>query len=214
MTDNFAKIRGYMADAGLPYEKDKIGDKFFDIQLIRRGKDHKDLAAANYVFKAYYIDAIELYDRHADEMRRCCDMFGLRAYVSVNAKSKKEAHNKTLLKYAETLNIGEYRKPWKNFASVCGTLGGQDESRWIVDIDSDDLDTSTFADYLNTVENAIGRCECKYERRIIDRIPTRAGAHLVTHPFNIKKFSFLMGESKYAMPEIKKNHITLLYENL
>ena len=90
MTDNFEVFRNYMLKNDIPmYQKD-MGDLFFQILLVRRGKDHPNLPAANYMFKVYYIDCIENYDKYKDEIITCCDMFNLRAYISVNVKSKEK----------------------------------------------------------------------------------------------------------------------------
>ena len=37
-----------MRELGIPEKKEKINDKVFEVQLLRRGKDHPDLPAANY----------------------------------------------------------------------------------------------------------------------------------------------------------------------
>ena len=38
--------------------------------------------------------------------------------------------------------------------------------------------------------------------------------HIITHPFNLSKFNSLFENTVYNRPEIKHNHITLLYENI
>lgn len=54
MVDNFELFKKYYINeisiAPLPED-----DMYFVIELIRRGKDHPDLPAANYHFKNYYI---------------------------------------------------------------------------------------------------------------------------------------------------------------
>jgi hypothetical protein len=200
-----------MVDLGIPSTKEKAvkGDPFFDVQLIRRGKDHPNLPAANYTFKTYYIDSMELFERYWEEIKTCCDMFGLRAYVSVNAKSKKEARNKTCERMAHNIVINESRKPWKDFASVCGGLDGE-EKRWVVDVD----DCENICHRVNNITTIIRMCESGYEDNIVTVFPTRSGFHIITHPFNLQKFKTLCAEHGIEAPEIKKNHITLLYENL
>ena len=203
------KIRKYVAELGIPEKYDTKCDLYFDIQLIRRGKDHPSLPSANYTFKTYYIDCLENYDRYKDEIIKCCEMFGLRAYVAVNVKSKHESCLKTISKYADNLSNGESRKPWRVFASICGGLDGK-EKRWVVDCDDcDDLDL-----YLSYVKAAIYSCESKYEDPIVTTIPTRSGYHVITHPFNLQKFDERCKKMGIIKPEIKKNHITLLYENI
>ena len=209
MTNNFGEIRKYVAELGIPEKYDTKCDLYFDIQLIRRGKDHPSLPSANYTFKTYYIDCLENYDRYKDEIIKCCEMFGLRAYVAVNVKSKYESCLKTISKYADNLSNGESRKPWRVFASICGGLDGK-EKRWVVDCDDcDDLDL-----YLSYVKAAIYNCESKYEDPIVTTIHTRSGYHIITHPFNLQKFGERCEKMGIIKPEIKKNHITLLYENI
>ena len=60
MTNNIEIMRKYMEDLGIPDTQQHRNDLYFDVQLIRRGKDNPDMPAANYNFKTYYIDSIEL----------------------------------------------------------------------------------------------------------------------------------------------------------
>lgn len=211
MTSNFNTIYNYMQDLGIVLTKIKgqISDLFFDVQLIRRGKDHLTMPAANYTFKTYYFDSLEAFEKSYDEIKKCCDMFGLRAYVSVNAKSKTEASRKTCERYAHDIVSNDYRKPWKDFSSVCGGLDGE-EKRWVVDCD----DTIINSDYFNEVCRIIRNCDSGSEDPIITVMPTKSGVHIITHPFNLKQFNDLCEYNKIDKPDVKKNHITLLYENL
>ena len=209
MTDNIQVMRQYMLDLGIPVKQMYRKDLYFDVSLVRRGKDHPNLPAANYTFKQYYIDSIELFDRYIDEIKTCCKMFGLRAYISVNAKSKIELSKKTLLKYAEMVTTEEFKKPWRLCDSVNGGLDGK-EKRWILDVDEMNMDDERFKKYCEFIES----CDSKYEKVIVVCLPTKSGVHIITHPFNSVKFENLCIEQGLEAPEIKKNHITLLYEDL
>lgn len=209
MTNNFDKIRKYVEELGIPEKYDTKCDLYFDIQLIRRGKDHPSLPSANYTFKTYYVDCLENYDKYKDEIIKCCEIFGLRAYVAVNVKSKYESCLKTISKYADNLSNGESRKPWRVFASICGGLDGK-EKRWVVDCD----DCDNLEDFILTTKKIIRLCDSKYDDPIVMTIPTRSGYHIITHPFNLQKFNEFFKDTGYEKPEIKKNHITLLYENI
>ena len=209
MTNNINIMRQYMIDLGIPLMQSYRKDLYFDVQLIRRGKDNKDMPAANYTFKTYYIDSIELFDRYIEEIKTCCELFKLRAYISVNAKSKIELSKKTLLKYAEMVATEEFKKPWRLCDSVNGELDGP-EKRWILDIDDIDMNDDRLKKYSNIIES----CESKFEKIIVICLPTKSGIHIITHPFNSEKFKNICIENNLDVPDIKKNHITLLYENL
>ena len=47
MTNNFDLIKYYMIKEGVPLKDKDMGDLFFVVNLIRRGKDHPNLPAAN-----------------------------------------------------------------------------------------------------------------------------------------------------------------------
>ena len=209
MTNNFDVIRKYVAELGIPQKYDTRCDLYFDIQLIRRGKDHPDLPAANYTFKTYYIDCLDNFDKYKDEIIKCCEIFGLRAYAAVNVKSKYKTCLETIQKYISNLTTGESRKPWRVFDSVCGEQHG-DEKRWIVDCD----DCDNIEQFVATTQMFIRQCDSKYDDPIVTTIPTRSGCHIITHPFNLSKFNSLFENTVYNRPEIKHNHITLLYENI
>ena len=72
----------------------------------------------------------------------------------------------------------------EGISSICGGLDGK-EKRWVVDCDDcENLDL-----YLSYVREAIGRCESKYDNTIVTTIPTRSGYHIITHPFNLQRFT-------------------------
>ena len=67
-------------------------------------------------------------------------------------------------------------------------------------------------DYINTMESG-------HDVNVIYTMPTRSGFHLITYPFNLQKFNDgfwenITAQSNIEVPTVKKNHLTLLYENL
>ena len=197
MTDNFQLFRTYMMELGIPLDKLHINDKVFEIQLLRRGKDHKDMSAANYSFKNYYIDSIEGFDRVTEEIKQCCKIFGLRAYISVNVKSKTKLQLQCLKIISDNLCMGELKKPWKTFYKAFGATTS-DNQRWIVDIDWQDEVNNM--EYINTIKSIIEDCQSGYDKNVICEVPTRSGCHLITHPFNMKQYNDAMKE--YAGDDI------------
>lgn len=210
MTKNFDIIREYMLMEGIPLLAVDAKDLFFSIMLVRRGKDHPNLPAANYNFKSYYIDSIEKYEKSLDEIVKCCDMFGLRAYVSVNVKSKETFSKYCNFKFSQDILNNEYKKPWRVIDHVFGSIAAKNEDRWIVDIDDvhpADFKVERYCTFIN-------KCRSKFLLNTIRLIPTKSGVHIITHRFDPKDFALMCQQNALEVPEIKKNHVTLLYENV
>lgn len=210
MVNNFKEVRKYLINEGIPIEKEKAGDEFFCIFLVRRGKDHPKLLSANYTFKTYYLDSIEELNKFEKEIISCCDMFGLRAYISINIKSKELFTKSCSVKFATNIENNEYKKPWRIINHVFGKLRNKNENRWIIDLDSCEGDSKKVKEILQLIK----KCDSKYDDPFITSFNTKSGVHLITHPFNLDQFSDLCKLSNVDKPEILKNRITLLYENI
>lgn len=209
MTNNFDVIEEYMIEGGIPISQTEAGNLFFMVLLVRRGKDHPNLPAANYTFKEYYIDSIEKFKKLQPEIIKCCDVFGLRAYVSVNVKSKETFVKHCALEFNKCIVDNNFQKPWSKLTHVFDVIKSCLGDRWIVDVD--DIETE---DIVDKVSEEIRKCESKYIDPIITKIKTRSGVHIITHPFNLQKFNQLCQEKRIDTPEIKKNNPTLLYERI
>lgn len=219
MTNNFDLIKKYMINEGIPLLEKDMGDLFFVVMLVRRGKDHPDLPAANYTFKSYYFDSIEKFDKLSNEMIKCCEIFGLRAYVSVNVKSKEEFSKMCSMKFAQNILNNEYKKPWRVSDHVFGKITAKNDNTWLVDIDNiDTVNNVQDINYIVQMLSIINSCDSKYDPVVIGQIPTRSGIHILARPFNVtqyrKEWDLKFGSSDKEFPDIKKNHITLLYENI
>ena len=216
MTNNLILIKNYMIDEGIPLMSKDMGDLFFCIMLVRRGKDHPYLPAANYTFKTYYIDSIEKFDNLAPEIIQCCDMFGLRAYVSVNVKSKEVYSKMCAFKFNQNILNNEYKKPWRVGDHVFGKITSKNANTWIIDVDNIDLNNEKDNIFIGSLKELISQCKSKYDPIVINQIPTKSGLHILTRPFDKKQYEKYWEQlnTDREFPDIKKNHITLLYENL
>ena len=67
--------------------------------------------------------------------------------------------------------------------------------------------------------------DCRPEgQKVFSVFPTRTGKHLITNPFDVEQFmekfeefnndKGLEHDPKFLKDRLKKNHLTLLYENL
>ena len=211
MTDNFERYRSFMQ---LPEEEG--GGAYYVIELVRRGKDCPDLPAANYHFKNYYIDTLKKYDSVQDEIRTLCRTLRLRAYVSVNRKSFRQVTMNTIAEMSRRAALDDFRRPYAVFESCSGKFVDKSDKHWVVDVDN----CSVFSKLGQ--QSKAWDCRdiismCKPTGDKIELVmPTRSGVHLITKPFDVQHFKELCerGFGWNEIPDIKKNHLTLLYEEL
>lgn len=217
MTDNFKLIRDFIQSqwAGL---FDSLTDIFYTIEIIGRAKDNARIIAGNHKFKTYYIRTMEDLDKYENEIKLLCDTLNMRAYISINHKSMKQVTLNTMAEYANRIANNDFNKPQSLFDSCAAKYVERADQLWIIDVDKEDADhyslgTSITVDEL--VEDYIKIVEsCEPKKKIVTIIPTKSGKHIITHPFNIIQFGNRTPRSKSIDAFVKKNHLTLLYENI
>lgn len=216
MTNNFEEFKKYIQKTyqvsgisffGTSFNKDD--DTFFSIEIIRRGKDNPNMPAANYLFKSYHINTIEDLDKYKQEIIDLCNLFKVRAYISVNRKSYRKCLWRQNELIAKRICDSDYRKPYKLWQKAVSSYHHQQDKRWIIDIDEND------EEYLQFIRNVINSTQAG-NNRIIQEFKTKNGYHFITLSFDVTKYSLDICD-KYGVdriPEIKKNALTLLYENI
>lgn len=200
--DNFDRIKSLM-----PFgECDNL---FLHLQILRRGKDHPDLPAANKLMKSWLVRSVEHLDSLKDEVVFLCEHYGARAYISCVPKSIEKLNRLIMRKLTDNQYTGNIINPWYVFNSACGELPGV-EKRWVVDVDTND--SETIADIAGTIgmlwvkthpEDA-GRAYT--DSWLVGQIPTLNGSHLLVRPFNLQEF-----KKKFPDTEVKKNGLAALY---
>ena len=184
MIDNFELIKSL-----LEFPNDDI---YYHLQILRRGKDHPELPAANRVIKPYFICSLESLDYVKDEIKKLCEFFGARAYINLAPKSIKKTTMLQLKYLAQRAYEGDFKKIWKSWNTCAGEIKGE-EPRWVVDLD-------------NYTESQLFLIITGIESNIYKTIPTKSGYHLITAPFNLQQF-----KEKYPDIDVHKNNPTLLY---
>lgn len=201
-------------------------DLFYHLQIIRRGKDHPNLVAANRTIKTYYIDNNEKLFKIKQEIIDLCEYFGARAYINLAPKSYRKCTMQCISDMAMRAKDGDFKKIYKCWNTVVGYVKSEDP-HWIVDIDIPKIKNNS--EYINTgygiAERVKNLClsefieyECEplhytmqgphkvYDFKIYDYIPTKNGYHIITKPFNLKQF-----KDKYPDIDVHKNNPTILY---
>lgn len=214
MTDNFELYRKLITlCGGLPEDNEKGNlDKFYVIELIRRGKDNPDMPAANYHFKNYHIFSMNDLRRYEQEIKDICTLLHCRAYASVNYKLMSQIALDTIAEETRRIAVHDYKQFDHIFESCCGKYKAKDNNLWVVDTDN-----ITNGQYFTRLVRYINDIRSKNKQNVMMSFPTKTGFHLICHPFDFNQFMgtfrICLG-SNATIPEVKKNHLTLLYENL
>lgn len=201
MINNFELIKSL-----LTFPNDDI---YYHLQILRRGKDHPELPAANRMIKAYFICSLEGLDYVRQEIKDLCKFFEARAYINLAPKSIKKTTMLQLKYLAQRAYEGDFKKIWKSWNTCAGEIKGE-EPRWIVDIDKviSDEELDIIWDYINSLDPrvTINGVKDVTPSKFIAEIPTKNGYHLIAKPFNLQQF-----KEKYPNIDVHKNNPTLLY---
>lgn len=206
MTDNFKQFKEFIQSQSNG-EFDHDEDSFYMAEIIGRSKD--DAKVKSHKFKTYYIKKLEDLDKYESEIKTICDTLQMRAYISVNSKSMKQATLDTMAEYAIRISHGEYTKPYSVFDSCAAKYTNKSNHLWIIDVDKEDYhDVDELAKWYSDCI-----IKCRPNKPVVQIFNTRSGKHIVCHPFDIKQFLELTNLPSIE-GVIKKNNSTLLYENI
>ena len=201
MTDNFKLIRQYLIDNGIPQHNESSLLKHYVVEIMSRGKDNPDMPAANRHFKNYYFPCIDKFDQYEPEIKKVCDVLRMRAYISVNYKMYDQILMDTAAESSARAAAHNYGKPYSVYEHCSGKYVNRKDKKFVVDIDEEQM--SFFDEIKHNLDD-----------KIVLIVPTRTGKHLITKPFNVLAFKQQCINKYGVSPDIKKNHLTLLYENL
>jgi len=174
---------------------------FYMLYVFKRKKDQPEGERDNHqsvrTIKTYCVDSIEYLEKRYDEIKQLCEMFKARAYIHVQKQNHKDVSLNMLATLAERIRDGVSNQKGL-FDSVVGQIKTK-EKRWIVDIDTQDIQE------LRNIQVTINRCKPEGPK-IKFIIPTKNGYHLITDKFDVKTFS-----EQYPEVTIQKKNPTLLY---
>jgi hypothetical protein len=174
---------------------------FYMLYVFKRKKDQPKGERDNHqsvrTIKTYCIESIDHLDRRWDEIKQLCEMFKARAYIHVQKQNHKDVSLNMLSLLAERIRDGVSNQK-SLFDSVVGQIKTQ-EKRWIVDIDTKDIQE------LRNVQVTINKCKPEGPKTKY-LIPTKNGFHLITDKFDVLEF-----KKQYPKIDIQKKNPTLLY---
>jgi hypothetical protein len=180
---------------------------FYMIYVFKRKKDQPEADRDNHqsvrTIKTYCIESIDHLDRRWDEIVQMCEMFKARAYIHVQKQNHFDVSLSMMVELAQRIQNGNHNQKGL-FDSVVGQIKTQ-EKRWIVDVDT------TSQHIQNMISNIIEMVKPNDGSKIITKIPTKNGIHLITKRFDVIEFNKQIKERGEEMPDIQKKNPTLLY---
>jgi hypothetical protein len=183
-------------------------DSFYFVQILQRKKDHKGttLGGSNNnsrLIKAYYITSVEKLEVMWEEMVKLAEVFDARVSINLNPRSFEKTAFACMQKIANQMMNKDFYNVRKAYDSVCGVYQDELDKRWIIDIDKEDL---TYTGNIHELINSLHKEITNKDYKVLARIPSKSGMHIITNPFNIEKFSQV-----FPKIEIHKNNPTNCY---
>jgi hypothetical protein len=126
-----------------------------------------------------------------------CEAFKARAYIHVQKQNHKDVSLNMMVALAQRIQDGNHEQQ-NLFDSVVGQLKTL-EKRWIVDIDTKDIQE------IRNIQVTINKCRPEGPKTKYI-IPTKNGFHLITDRFDIMEF-----KKQYPDIDIQKKNPTLLF---
>jgi hypothetical protein len=180
---------------------------FYMLYVFKRKKDQPEAERDNHqsvrTIKTYCIESIDHLDRRWDEIVQMCEMFKARAYIHVQKQNHFDVSLSMMVELAQRIQNGNHNQKGL-FDSVVGQIKTQ-EKRWIVDVDTKSQHIQ------NMISNIIEMVKPNDGSKIITKIPTKNGIHLITKRFDVIEFNKQIKERGEEMPDIQKKNPTLLY---
>ena len=175
-------------------------DDFYFIEIIKRRKDNPDMPRGEAVIKNFYVDSLDEYNKIIPILIKICNYENARAYIRVNKRNYKKLGLYINKRVADYLVSGHEKSMRNVFDSVAGEIHSDPDKKWIIDID----------DVQNADEELVHKLrELQMEGKrepMIEILPTKNGVHLISRPFNLKKFKEL-----YPKIGVHKDNLIMIY---
>ena len=200
-----------------PFLKFESNDIYYHLSILKRKKDclehEKARNNSSRCLKTYYISSIEYLEEKFPEIQKLCKHHQARAYINLNSKSYIKTAFEMNIKVAERMKNKQFEYIYRSYESAAGMSDvNVGNIRWIVDIDEKEISPlmmsyiehhcAPFSNWTYNVDNDID----VFNSKILAKIPTKSGWHLITKPFNLQQF-----KQQYPDIDVQKNNPTLLY---
>jgi hypothetical protein len=195
MTNNFNLIRPL-----LTFEND--GDFYF-LQILKRRKDNPGMVGDSQTIDNIYIYSIDTFNNLEEKIIKMCQDNNARAYIRLNKRNNKKVAMTVLKKTVDLISCGDYKAIKNVYESACGLSHSDEQKKWIIDIDVKELDP---LDLEKEVRTFIYDLQPFTGDKVIVKLPTKNGYHLITTPFRLDKF-----KKQFPTIDVHKDNPSILY---
>lgn len=205
MVNNYELLRGALNFTEPGY--------FYVLEVIKRRKDNPSLFKDALQLATYRIRSIEQLDQWFPTIVQMCDACNARAYIRLNRRNNERVAKAAMVRLATLINEGNYTGASRVFESVAGEQVNDDLKTWVVDLDHDltmfEPGQEGIKEWHDSIKKFILQCTSEdliESQRNMYLVPTPNGHHLITRPFDRKRFS--IGEPSI---DVHTNNPTILY---
>lgn len=191
-----------------PFLKFESDDDFYILEIIKRKKENPNLGKNNTEVAQYYITSVKELEKVMPDVIAICDATNSRAYINLNSRSFQMIALFLNKKMGDILLTKDYRFARRAFLSEAHSHTNEQDKTYIVDFDYTDgscsMDDSARFDLVKELLFKLQKQTGV--QPLLYTIPTKNGVHIITRPFNIKKF-----KDTFPLIDIHKDGITLCY---
>lgn len=182
-------------------------NSFYFIQIIKRRKENPHMKTGQAILDNFYVyektDLVKLKDKIVDR----CIKHNARAYINLNKLDLERIAMYTQKNIVDLVIQGQFKAVKNAYSTACGNHTSEKAKRWVIDVDEKDLP------FLSKIRELIQSLHLEIPKnsyKIVAEIPTKSGVHIISEPFNLKKFNDELGLHN-TMITVHKNSPTLLY---
>lgn len=207
LVDNFDII-------GMSFLPDKVYDydTFWSIRIIQRRKENPNLGKNSKLVRSYQVQSREELQNLKPHILKHCIDNNARAYINLNPKSWRQAAYQELKAIADIIaeeRFGDLPKVLDKTIDSGAKMKLSDSymKSWVIDVDTKDREE---IDFVKDLIQGIFQSE---KSSIKAEIPTVNGVHIISSPFDCKRFSddYRLLRPHNETPEVKKDQPTLLF---
>jgi hypothetical protein len=183
-----------------PYLIFEDSDDFYLLQIIQRRKENPSMGKNSRIINSYFVSSVDYLDTIYPEIVKICDVFNARACIRLNKRSFKRTGLEALKAMADYINEGDFASIKKAYTSAAGKHNSKTNKKWIIDIDEHHPDS-----WWENIVNILYYIQPVGDK-VVTKLPTKNGTHLITKPFNLQEFRL-----HYPNIEVHKDNPVNLY---